>query len=144
MLGVCVLHVRVGTILPSGPGLGLPVLLVLLAIPLVVAAGTLTVPNTFTNGDVADAAGAGRTTWPSQGQLGGRGKMADPEPIRLQGAELQRERKSVQSGIGNTGWWAVESDVGRVAHGIPKRVDRLKAIGNAIVPQVAYEILKRI
>jgi len=37
------------------PGLGLPVLLVLLAIPLVVAAGTLTVPNTFTNGTVADA-----------------------------------------------------------------------------------------
>ena len=37
------------------PGLGLPVLLVLLAIPLVVAAGTLTVPNTFTNGKVADA-----------------------------------------------------------------------------------------
>jgi len=35
--------------------LGLPVLLVLLAIPLVVAAGTVTVPNTFTNGTTADA-----------------------------------------------------------------------------------------
>ena len=35
--------------------LGLPVLLVLLAIPLVVAAGTVTVPNTFVNGEIADA-----------------------------------------------------------------------------------------
>ena len=35
--------------------LGLPVLLVLLAVPLVVVAGTVTVPNTFVNGEVADA-----------------------------------------------------------------------------------------
>ena len=34
-------------------------------------------------------------------------------------------------------WWAVEPDVGRVAHGIPSRVDRLRGLGNAVVPQVA-------
>jgi DNA (cytosine-5)-methyltransferase 1 len=40
--------------------------------------------------------------------------------------------------------WLPEPDVGRVAHGIPYRVDRLKGLGNAIVPQVAYEILREI
>ena len=34
-------------------------------------------------------------------------------------------------------WWEVEPDVGRVANGISDRVDRLKGLGNAIVPQVA-------
>jgi DNA (cytosine-5)-methyltransferase 1 len=38
------------------------------------------------------------------------------------------------------GWWAVEPDVGRVAHGIPRRVDRLRSLGNAVVPQVAEHI----
>ena len=42
----------------------------------------------------------------------------------------------------DTCWWEVEPDVGRVADGIPRRVDRLRCLGNAIVPQVAYEILK--
>jgi DNA (cytosine-5)-methyltransferase 1 len=40
--------------------------------------------------------------------------------------------------------WLPEPDVGRVAHGVSDRVDRLKGLGNAIVPQVAYEILKGI
>ena len=34
-------------------------------------------------------------------------------------------------------WWTTEPDVGRVAHGVPSRVDRLKGLGNAVVPQVA-------
>ena len=44
----------------------------------------------------------------------------------------------------NTEQWAVEPDVGRVANGIPSRVDRLKCLGNAVVPQQAYPIFKAI
>jgi DNA (cytosine-5)-methyltransferase 1 len=42
---------------------------------------------------------------------------------------------------GSRQWWLTEPDVGRVADGIPSRVDRLRGLGNAIVPQVAYEII---
>lgn len=51
------------------------------------------------------------------------------EPIRLDGGS-------------SFDWWAVEPDVGRVAHGIPHRVDRLKGLGNAVVPQIP-EIIGR-
>jgi DNA (cytosine-5)-methyltransferase 1 len=37
-------------------------------------------------------------------------------------------------------WWDIEPDVGRVANGIPKRVDRLKCLGNSVVPQIPYVI----
>jgi len=38
------------------------------------------------------------------------------------------------------GWWDIEPDVGRVAHGVPKRVDRLKSLGNSLVPQIPFLI----
>lgn len=43
-----------------------------------------------------------------------------------------------------TGQWACEPAVPRVVNGLPDRVDRNRALGNAIVPQVAYEILRAI
>ena len=43
----------------------------------------------------------------------------------------------VRSAYGGWQWWETEPDVGRVAHGIPSRVDRLRGLGNAVVPQVA-------
>lgn len=39
--------------------------------------------------------------------------------------------------IGGNGWWLAEPDVGRMAHGVAARVDRLRAIGNGQVPQCA-------
>jgi DNA (cytosine-5)-methyltransferase 1 len=38
------------------------------------------------------------------------------------------------------GGWRIEPDVGRVAHGVPSRVDRLRCLGNAVVPQVVAMI----
>ena len=40
--------------------------------------------------------------------------------------------------------WDVEPDVGRVADGVPDRVVRLKALGNSVVPQVAYKVARMI
>jgi len=40
--------------------------------------------------------------------------------------------------------WQSEPNVGRVAYGVPSRVDRLKALGNAVVPQQAYPIFAAI
>jgi DNA (cytosine-5)-methyltransferase 1 len=52
-----------------------------------------------------------------------------------------REQDSASGSLGD--WWEVEPDVGRVAHGIPARVDRLRGLGNAVVPQVA-EVVGRV
>jgi DNA (cytosine-5)-methyltransferase 1 len=43
-----------------------------------------------------------------------------------------------------TNWWEFEPNVGRVAHGVPSRVDRLRGLGNAVVPQLAEWIGRRI
>jgi DNA (cytosine-5)-methyltransferase 1 len=40
--------------------------------------------------------------------------------------------------------WLAEPNVGRVAHGVPNRVAKLRGLGNAIVPQVAAEIIRNI
>ena len=49
----------------------------------------------------------------------------------IEGGEL--ERAYSESGAKQ---WRVEPDVGRVANGVPARVDRLKSLGNAVVPQI--------
>lgn len=82
--------------------------------------------------------------------------VADTSRQRLQGGERLREDGSENrkwrawpngsaAKRGNdrrrpTNQWDFEPNVGRVADGIPRRVDRLKGLGNAIVPQIAMNI----
>ena len=60
----------------------------------------------------------------------------DPEVWR---GQVQRQIGSRSDG---DGWWAVEPNVGRVAYGISNRAHRLRALGNAVVPQIP-ELLGR-
>lgn len=95
----------------------------------------------------------GRTQVGIAGITQPKSERPDSSRIRLQTlcvSESGRQQEQRQSepnretwaGTECAGWWTVEPNVGRVANGIPARVDRLKCLGNAIVPQVAYQILK--
>jgi len=84
-------------------------------------------------GDVADA--------DSVSQQRGRGELSGP-----QGPEAGRRNH----GPWDTYQWAIGSDgkarrvepsIRLLAHGVPARVGKLRAYGNAIVPQVAAEII---
>jgi DNA (cytosine-5)-methyltransferase 1 len=88
-------------------------------------------------------------------EFGGDGENRDvadaDEPIaskeRLQrGGQFMRAGcdQTADSRAGLDGNWITEPDVGRVAHGVPKRVDRLRGLGNAVVPQVAEFIGRQI
>jgi DNA (cytosine-5)-methyltransferase 1 len=62
---------------------------------------------------------------------------AVPNATRWREQRIFSERPETR-GSGGGDWWAVEPDVGRVAYGIPNRVDRIKCLGNAVVPQQFY------
>ncbi|MDY6960326.1 MAG: DNA cytosine methyltransferase [Pseudomonadota bacterium] len=56
-------------------------------------------------------------------------------------SDVQVGRVGLQGEAGHNGHssraeWLTEPDVGRVAHGVPARVDRLRGLGNAVVPQI--------
>ena len=89
---------------------------------------------------------------PERKRTGARGKSHDGSDAEA--AEWRRagsahdagrwDQETRGLGFGRSGpeHWLVEPDVGRVAHGIPGRVDRLKGLGNAVVPQIP-EIIGR-
>jgi len=64
-----------------------------------------------------------------------RGGLPQPESEPMQ--ERPEDRTIERSRPPCTSWWATEPDVGRVAHGVAARVDRLRCIGNGQVPAVA-------
>tara|TARA_R110002050_G_scaffold1425_3_gene10293 strand:- start:8651 stop:9523 length:873 start_codon:yes stop_codon:yes gene_type:complete len=68
----------------------------------------------------------------------------DTERREVEGDGCLAKRSIKRSRNRDSEWWATEPDVGRVAHGVARRVDRLKAVGNGQVPSVvkqAWEIL---
>ncbi len=90
---------------------------------------------------IDDSRGGGR---PLTGN-GGR-SLADTQSERRSQARVDRPDQPPQwaerSGGTVSGIWLAEPDVGRVAHGVPARVDRLHGLGNAVVPQIP-EIIGR-
>ena len=94
------------------------------------------------------------------GLLRGERSDSDAESIRSQSGaaesllltrERERERRRIPSATLRTcgshaAWenWPLEPDVGRVADGIPNRVDRIRCLGNAVVPQQFYPFFQLI
>ena len=77
----------------------------------------------------------------ADGEKSGNGKLSiQPGKPRQAGFDVDR----IGSRIRTTGQWAVEPDVGRVADGVPNRVDRIRCLGNAVVPQQFYPIFRAI
>jgi DNA (cytosine-5)-methyltransferase 1 len=68
--------------------------------------------------------------------------LANTERIGSQ--EPRRTEIGPANSATDTGWWEVEPAVGRVADGIQNRVDRLRGLGNAVVPLQAREAFKRL
>ena len=83
-----------------------------------------------------------------QGLAARRKNVADTDSQR--GCSRDAQRQDAKTARQSPGYqrhdtrgmetWLPEPAVGRVAHGIPRRVDRLKGLGNAIVPQIAMRI----
>ena len=81
-------------------------------------------------------------------ESGDNGKTESLANTKLHGSSAPRRgcgETETHTGFADSGWWASEPDVDRVADRVASRVDRLKAIGNGQVPvcvRLAWETLK--
>ena len=111
--------------------------------------------NTQCGEEISGWSSSGDVANSNDKRLEGHNDWASPslqtEPIQADsGAEDKCEwgdKRITQPGLGGTlhdgiSTWMDEPDIPRVGVKIPDRAKRLKAIGNAIVPQVAYEIIR--
>lgn len=84
--------------------------------------------------------------WPNNPAQRTRGRHVDRGGVGSLVCNPDRQSLAVGEGIGRdtreefaptlgAGWWEFEPDVGRVADGVPSRVDRLRCLGNSVVPQ---------
>ncbi|HUT43581.1 MAG TPA: DNA cytosine methyltransferase [Desulfobacterales bacterium] len=64
------------------------------------------------------------------------------EILSCEPGDNEQKFQTSQRGSISGRWWEPEPGICRVAHGIHHRVDRLKALGNAVVPQVVEMIAR--
>ena len=77
-----------------------------------------------------------------QTDISGSKEISDSSCKLQYGFREPRSTGGKESANGN--WWQSEPAVGRLAHGVSGRVDRLKGLGNSIVPQIAELLFKQI
>ena len=88
--------------------------------------------------------GRGRQEEVGDAESGRRREACGYEYPQAEGWEETGQSSPADSAAG---WWSTEPDVGRVAHGVAFRVDRLRCTGNGVVPQQsvpAWGLIKKI
>jgi DNA (cytosine-5)-methyltransferase 1 len=78
--------------------------------------------------------------YPHNSELGDIDECGIDKRTYGQGRKVFVANSSSSSACGTNRNWISEPGMDRVAHGIPNRVDRLRGLGNAVVPQVAEYI----
>lgn len=94
-------------------------------------------------GEMADSNGV-RELQPERSKQDKRGRFGDgsadvayADSAQREGGRVSKRTRTEYSDIVCSSWWVSEPQLGRVAHGVAARMDRLKAIGNGQVPAVA-------